>query len=111
MCGSHIQSSPTEPPHPPALDNSTTSPPNVWFTQVKKLAVGHDIEVLSYANLYYHALVGYSMGYTCSYHILVRLPNLVKPDHKIFVQLLSSPSIHCVLIILARLPNLYKHAH
>jgi hypothetical protein len=30
---------------------STTSPPDVWFTKVKNLAVGQDIELLSHANL------------------------------------------------------------
>jgi hypothetical protein len=49
--------------------------------------VGQDIELLSHANLYYPALVTCPVGCTCSYHTLVRLPNLVKPDHKIFVQL------------------------
>jgi hypothetical protein len=32
-------------------------------------------------------LVACSMGCMCSYHILVRLPYVVKPDNKFFVQL------------------------
>jgi hypothetical protein len=90
----------------PGFGNSTTSPLDVWFTHVKKQDVGQDIELLSYANLYYLALVACPMGCTCSYHILVRLPNLVKPDKKYFCT-----TVRCLIIILARLPNLYKHAH
>jgi hypothetical protein len=65
----------------------TTSPLDVWFAQVKKQAVGQDVELLSHANLYYPALVAGLVGCTCSYYTLVRLPHLVKPDHKIFAQL------------------------
>jgi hypothetical protein len=66
----------------PSFGNSTTLPPDVWFAHVKKQDVGQDIKLLSHANLYYPALVPCPVGCTCSYHTLVRLPNLVKPDHK-----------------------------
>jgi hypothetical protein len=99
-----VWAGPNEPPRP-GFGNTTTSPSNVWFAQVKKQVVGQDIELLSYANLYYPAFVACTMGCTCSYHILVKLPNLVKSDHKFFVQL------HVACFILVTPPNLYKHAH
>jgi hypothetical protein len=80
----NVWAGPNEPSHPPGVNCfgiSTTSPSDVWFTQVKKQAVEQDIELLSHANLYYLALVPCPAVSTCSYHTLVRLPNLVKPDH------------------------------
>jgi hypothetical protein len=90
----------------PDFGISTASPLDVWFAQVKKQAVGQDIELLSHANLYYPALVTCLVGCTCSYHTLVRLSNLVKPDHKFFCT-----TARCLVIILVRLTNLYKYAH